>query len=98
MDFQVFDSDNNIENIDCSEDFRLFDFDTKIDCTNTDFTYTILDNFSKPPYYCSCAKASPSGYPNRQKFQRHMKKHTITIPKKRKAEETFPDEDHKFKK
>ena len=44
------------------------------------FTYSIVDNESKPPYFCSC---EPSQTFNcRQNFRRHMEKHGIMIPNK----------------
>jgi len=63
------------------------DFDDLIP-TNTDLTYSIVNNKSKPPYFCSC---SVNTFKCRQDFIRHMYRyHKIIIPNKqmnkRKAE------------
>ena len=65
------------------------------DCVNqalsSQLTYSIVNQHSKPPYYCSCTQKT---FNNRQNFQRHMKKHDVLVPfktMKRKADELDSD-------
>ena len=47
--------------------------------SNSNFCYSTVKNYSKPPFYCTCTNKS---FETRQFFKSHMKKHNIEIADK----------------